>query len=57
MHCGSILASLDIVRLYSNIPIQESIDAAIEMPEVHGKEIDMLDLEVEDVKNLLEHII
>ena len=48
--------SLDVVGLHSNIPIQETINAAVDMLEVHEKEIGMLDLEVEDVKNLLEHI-
>ena len=50
---GSILASLGAVGLYSNIPIQESINAAVEMLEVYEKDIDMPDLEVRDVKNLL----
>ena len=41
--------SLDVVGLYSNIPIQETINAAVDMLEVREKEIGMLGLEVEDV--------
>ena len=48
-----IVASLDVVSLYSNIPIEESIDAAIELLTVHRDEVDMFYLSLSDVRQLL----
>ena len=48
-----IVASLDVVSLYSNIPINESVDAAIELLEEHRAEIDMFSLSVSDIHDLL----
>ena len=48
-----IIASLDVVSLYTNIPIEESIDAAMELLEVHRQEIDMFRLSAQDVRQLL----
>ena len=50
-----IVASMDVVALYSNIPIQESIDVAMEALESHRDEIDMFWLEPSDVRNMLEY--
>ena len=47
------MASLDVVSLYSNIPINESVDAAIELLEEHRAEIDMFSLSVSDIRDLL----
>ena len=53
----SIVASLDVVSLYSNIPINESIDAAMQLLEAHRQEVDILFLSLTDVRKLLEFVL
>ena len=48
-----IVASLDVVAWYSNIPIAESISAVMEMLEEHEAEVDMFGLSLHDVRELL----
>ena len=52
-----IVASLDVVSLYSNIPIAESIDAAMELLEMHRQQVDMFNLSLEDMRRLLESVL
>ena len=52
-----IVASLDVVSLYSNIPIAESIEAAMELLDTHSKEVDMFDLSLQDIRRLLEFVL
>ena len=47
------MASLDVVAWYSNIPIAESISAAMEMLGEHEAEVDMFGLSLHDVRELL----
>ena len=54
---GSLLVTMDVVGVYSNLPIQDSIDVAVKHLETHKKDIDMLDLVVGDIRNLLEHVL
>ena len=52
-----IVASRDVVSLYSNIPIAESIEAAMELLDTHSKEVDMFDLSLQDIRRLLEFVL
>ena len=52
-----IVASLDVVSLYSNIPIDESIDAAIELLDQHRREVDMFYLTLSDVRQALMFVL
>ena len=52
-----IVASLDVVGLYTNIPIPESIDAAVDLLRSHENRIDMLGLSVEDIRSMLEFVL
>ena len=52
-----IIASLDVVSLYSNIPIAESIDAAVELLEIHCHDVDMFYMSLSDVRKLLEFVL
>ena len=52
-----IVASLDVVSLYSNIPIDESVEVAVAKLEEHQDEVDMLGLEVDDVRQLLSYVL
>ena len=52
-----ILVSLDVVGLYSNIPIADAIDAATQLLSQHQASVDMLDLTVEDVHKTLVYIL
>ena len=52
-----IVASLDVVGLYTNIPIPESIDAAVDLLRAHENRIDMLGLSVEDIRSMLEFVL
>ena len=47
-----IIASLDVVSLYSNIPIEERIDVAINLLKVHREEVDMFQRSLSDVRQL-----
>ena len=49
-----IIASLDVVGLYANIPIDESIDTVIELLDAHQQQVDMFELSLSDVRQLLE---
>ena len=53
---GCIVVSLNVVGLYSNIPVEDSVDAAIHMLKKHETSIDMQDWEV-DVCCLLRHVL
>ena len=52
-----IVASMDVAALYTNIPINESIDAAMEMLEEHRQSVDMFSLAIPDVRRLLEFVL
>ena len=52
-----IIASLDVVSLYSNIPVVESIDVVMEFLELHRKEVDMFHLSLSDVRELLSVVL
>ena len=52
-----IVASLDVVSLYSNIPIQESIDAAIELLEEHEESVDMFALSLSEIREMLMFVL
>ena len=52
-----IIASLDVVGLYANIPIDESIDAVIELLDAHQQQVDMFELSLSDVRQLLEFVL
>ncbi|XP_065175138.1 uncharacterized protein LOC135805071 [Sycon ciliatum] len=54
---GCIIASFDVVGLYSNIPIDESISAAITKLEQHKDDVDMLGLTVADVQLMLQYVL
>lgn len=46
--------SLDVVTLYSNIPVEDAISAAVNLLDKHQHEVDMLGLCVEDVHSILQ---
>ena len=52
-----IVACLDVVGLYTNIAIPESIDAAVDLLRAQENRIDMLGLFVEDIRIILEFIL
>ena len=52
-----IIASRDIVGLYTNIPIPESIDAAVDLLRAPESRIDMLGLSVEDIHSMVEFVL
>ena len=52
-----IVASSDVVSLYSNIPVEESIEAAMELLCQHREEVDMFYLELSDVRQLLRFVL
>ncbi|XP_065176129.1 uncharacterized protein LOC135805933 [Sycon ciliatum] len=52
-----IIASLDVVSLYSNIPVVESIDVVMEFLELHRKEVDMFHLSLSGVRELLSVVL
>ena len=54
---GCIIASFDVVGLYSNIPIDESISAAITKLEQHKDDVVMLGLTVADVQLILQYVL
>ncbi|XP_065198337.1 uncharacterized protein LOC135829882 [Sycon ciliatum] len=52
-----LLVSLDVVGLYSNIPIADAIEAATTLLEEHREDVDMLGLSVKDVQDTLQFIL
>ena len=52
---GDLLVSLDVVGLYSNIPIADAIAATVKLLTQHSVAIDMLDLTVEDAQRALQY--
>ena len=52
-----IVASLDVASLYSNIPIVESVDVAMELLAEHQHEVDMFYLTIPDVRQLLKFVL
>ena len=52
---GDLLVSLDVVGLYSNIPIADAIAATVKLLTQHSVAIDMLGLTVEDVQRALQY--
>ena len=49
--------SLDVVSLYSNIPNEESINAAIELLEEHEESVDMFALSLSDIREMLMFVL
>ena len=52
-----VIVLMDAVGLYSNIPIEKSINTAVSVSEKHSDNIDMLDLEVTDVREILTYVL
>ena len=52
-----IVASMDVVALYTNIPIDDSSDTALEMLDEHSQEIDMFHLSLSDIRQLLDFVL
>ena len=52
-----IAASLDVVSLYSNIPVDEGIDAVMELLEQHREDVDMFFLSLPDARQLLTFVL
>ena len=50
-----IVASIDVVCLYTNIPIPESI--AVDLLRSHENRIDMLGLSVEDIRSMFDFVL
>ena len=52
-----IVASLDVVALYPNIPIEDAIEATMELLEGHREEVDMFYLSLSDIRHLLRFVL
>ena len=52
-----IVASLDVVSLYSNIPVDEGIDAVMELLAQHREDVDMFFLSLPDARQLLTFVL
>ena len=55
MPINSILFTVDVTNLYGNIPIQEAIDATLNLISKHIYKIDLLGLDPDTIRNLLDH--
>ena len=52
---GTILFSVDVVNLYGNIPINEAIDATINLMSHHKERVETFGLDLAGIRELLEH--
>lgn len=52
--CLTTYASLDVVSLYSNIPIDESIDATVDLLEIYHRDVNMFYLSSSEARKLLK---
>lgn len=54
---GSLLFTMDIAALYSNIPIEEGIQTALDLVKEHQDEIDTIGFELRELENLLRFVL
>ena len=52
----ALLVSLDVVGLYSNIPIEDG-EAVMAILESHIDEVVMLDLDIADIRNMVQYVL
>ena len=53
----SIVFSFDVSNLYGSIPIQEGIDAVMQLIEVNLKKINTFNITLNDIRTLLTHVL
>ena len=52
---GAIVFSVDVTNLYGNIPVDEAIEAAVTLLDMHKESICMFGLTLTDIRALLSH--
>ena len=54
---GTVLVTMDVVEVYTSIPINEGVDAVMEVLQTHQVDINMFGLDITSIRELLQFVL